>query len=226
MIKLFKRRGKPPSRDPFLTLRAAVEASCKAPAVVLISSVLPGDGKTTVSTGLAVSLAKSGYPTMAIDAGSTPELCTALGVQGIPFPVKRAAEHLDVMRMEAADLRKMSTPELKRTFAELRKRYAFIVLDASELSAGGLSAAAAVDGVLLAVRSGRQTVDEDREVTQLLKHCRARFIGVIATAARDVERRSPKKGTVHAIARSRQPTAEAPSLGKRSKYQALVAGTG
>jgi Mrp family chromosome partitioning ATPase len=189
MMGLFKRRERAQQRDPFLTLRAAVEASCKAPSVILISSVLPGDGKTTVSAGLAVALAKSGYATMAIDAGSTAELTKALGVKGGSAGVRRAAEHLDVMRIEGGDLRVSSTAELRRTFDQLRERYAYIVLDGCELSSGGLAAAAAVDGVLLTVRSGRATVDEDAQATRLLDHCRARFIGVIATRGRGDARR-------------------------------------
>lgn len=190
MIGIFKRRERPQPRDPFLTLRAAVEASCKAPSVILISSVLPGDGKTTVSAGLAVALAKSGYATIAIDAGSTPELTKALGVKGNGAGVRRATDQLDVMRIEGGDLRKSSTAELRRTFDQLREHYAYIVLDGCELSAGGLAAAAAVDGVLLTVRNGRNSVDEDGQATRLLDHCRARFIGVIATRARGDGRRA------------------------------------
>jgi Mrp family chromosome partitioning ATPase len=189
MIGFFKRRERADAHDPFLTLRAAVEASCKAPSALLISSVLPGDGKTTVSAGLAAALAKSGYPTIAIDAGTSPDLMKALGVKGGGSAVRRAAEHLDIMRIES-ELRKASTAELRRMFDELRERYAYIVLDGSELSAGGLAAAAAVDGVLLTVRSGRHSVDEDAQATQLLDHCRARFIGVIATRAHGGDRAS------------------------------------
>jgi Mrp family chromosome partitioning ATPase len=204
MIGKFFKRVKPEPHDPFLTLRAAVEASCKAPAVVLVSSVLPHDGKTTVAAGLAAALAKSGYPTIAVDAGATPELTKALGMKGPSVAIKRAAESLDVMRMDG-DLRKASSAELRRMFDGLRERYAYVVLDGAELAAGGLAAAAAVDGVLLTVRSGRPTVDEDKQATHLLEHCRARFIGVIATRARqgDPPRQSEapnEPATVHPIA--------------------------
>jgi Mrp family chromosome partitioning ATPase len=223
MMNPFKRAGKSAPCDPVLTLRATVEASCNAPAVVLVSSVLRNDGKTTVSAGLAVALAKSGYQTMAIDAGNAPDLTKALGIKGVvASTVKRAAEHLDVMRLDESNLRVTSTAELRRLFDRLRERYAYIVVDASELSAGGLSAAAAVDGVLLAVRNGRQTVEEDRQATHLLDHCRARFLGVIATAARDVKsaRDRREKGTVRAIAGMLTPVPESGSQGTRSEHKA------
>jgi Mrp family chromosome partitioning ATPase len=225
MIRLF-RRGKSQARDPFLTLRAAVEASCKSPAVVLVSSVLPRDGKTTVSAGLAVALAKSGYATMAIDAGTEPDLSKALGVKTAPSAVKRAAEHLDIMRLDEGELRKTSSADLRRMFDQLRERYAFIVLDGSELSEGGLSAAAAVDGVLLAVRSGRPTVDDDHQATHLLDHCRARFIGVIATGARDTGPRRNRrgKGTVHPISGSVSSIPDSRTQEPRSEHHVSAGG--
>jgi Mrp family chromosome partitioning ATPase len=69
MIAIFKRRDRPRRRppDPYITLRATVEASCKIPAIVLVSSVAPNDGKTTVSAGLATALAKAGSSTLTVD---------------------------------------------------------------------------------------------------------------------------------------------------------------
>ena len=56
--------------NPFLMIRATIEAEIPAPGVLTVSSALPRDGKTGVTSGLVRSLAAAGYTTLAVDAGA------------------------------------------------------------------------------------------------------------------------------------------------------------
>ncbi len=198
--------------DPFLTLRATIEANCAAPSVVLISSAMPRDGKTAVSAGLAEAFAQSGCRTLAIDFGAKPALAKAIGTKDLPviesprgtdtLAVRHIGEHLDAARIAATAMGKSALTDLERFFAALRARYDFTVIDGCELTAGAVALARIADGVILTVRRGRPTAEADREAVLLLERFRANFIGVVSTGRGEL---SPRRRTLAAVPESRTP---------------------
>ncbi len=177
--------------DAFAALRSAVILNQDSSKVrsLLVTSPGVGDGKTTVSVNLALSLARLGIRVLLIDADLRhPSVHEALGmavdgglarylaghdewwtaVQGDVFP------NLSVMPAglddaEPADL--LAGPRMRQLMEEASKAYDYIVLDSPPLLphlADPRILAGLADGVLLTVRGGSTQRDVAlRAVSQL-----------------------------------------------------------
>lgn len=174
--------------DPFELVRATLEARLEPPATLLISSALPGDGKTAVAAGLARVLAAAGYRTAAIDANDRrPALAERLGSDDAPpaaldlGAARIIAPNLELISIAQPRLLASTRHDLIAFVARVRERYHFAVIDGSELPGGSIALAREVDGVVLAVRAGRSSTVADREAVVLLEQFNAPFLGVVAT---------------------------------------------
>ena len=147
------------------------------PQVILVTSALPREGKTTAAVNLAVTLAQLGDRTLLMDSDMRkPGIRRALNLttakEGglssylagvctleeatIPHP---AISNLSVLTTgpvppSPADL--LSSHRMREGIAELRRRYKFIVIDSPPIMAAtdAVILSALTDGVLLVVRSG------------------------------------------------------------------------
>ena len=174
------------------------------PQLILVTSALPHEGKTTASVNIGVTLAQLGDNTLLIDADlRKPGISRALsmndgkvglssylaGVVGldlvtIPHPVIKNLHAIPTgpIPPNSADL--LSSHRLVEMICELRKRYKFIVIDSPPIMAAtdAVILSALVDGVLLVVRSGETPKEALMRTRDLLHSVRSRVLGVVLNA--------------------------------------------
>ena len=162
--------------DAFGTLRTAVLFRNGAPVAhsILVSSCRAGEGKTTISVNLAMSLAKLGSRVLLVDADlRRPSVHRALGIQagpGLSDHLQGASDWkgsvrfgvvdgLDVLpsggeTSRAADL--LAGHGMRSLLHEAEARYDFVIVDAPALFINAADAtilSRVVDGVVVVVRS-------------------------------------------------------------------------
>lgn len=181
------------------------------PQVILVTSALPREGKTTAATNLAVTLAQLGDRTLLVDAdlrkpgvgkalrltdgkyaGLSSYLAgvSSLALVTIPHPVitNLAAIPTGPIPPNPADL--LSSSRLAEAIATLRQQHKFIVIDSSPimLATDPVILSVLADGVLLVVRSGETSKDAFTRSRDLLAGVKCRLLGVVLNA---VDSRSP-----------------------------------
>jgi len=174
------------------------------PQLILVTSALPHEGKTTASVNIGVTLAQLGDNTLVIDADlRKPGISRALGMNDgkvglssylagvvgldvvtIPHPVIKNLHAIPTgpIPPNSADL--LSSHRLLEMICELRKRYKFIVIDSPPIMAAtdAVILSALVDGVLLVVRSGETPKEALMRTRDLLHSVRSRVLGVVLNA--------------------------------------------
>ena len=175
------------------------------PQVILVTSALPREGKTTAAVNLAVTLAQLGDRTLLVDAdlrkpgiskllsltdGRHAGLSTYLaGVSSldlvtIPHPriTNLAAIPTGPLPPNPADL--LSSLRMSEAITALRKDYKFIVIDSPPIMAATDAVILSVlcDGVLLVARSGETPREALTRTRDLLVGVRSRLLGVILNA--------------------------------------------
>jgi polysaccharide biosynthesis transport protein len=172
------------------------------PQVILVTSALPREGKTTAAVNLAVTLAQLGDRTLLIDAdlrkpgvrralnltiGKEVGLSSYLaGVSSldevvVPHPTinNLAAMMTGPVPPNPADL--LSSHLIREAIAELRLRFKFIVIDSPPVMAAtdAVILSVVTDGVLLVVRSGETPKEAFTRTCDLLKAVKSRLLGVV-----------------------------------------------
>ena len=193
--------------EAFRALRTALLLSQAdhPPQVILVTSALPREGKTTAAANLAVTLAQLGDKTVLVDGdlrkpgvGRLLNLGTAkypglssylagvstLDVVTVPHPVipNLAAIPTGPLPPNPADL--LSSHRLVEAIAELRKKYKFVVIDSPPIMAATDAVILSVqtDGVLLVVRSGQTPKEAFTRARELLVSVKAPMLGVVLNA--------------------------------------------
>src|SRR6266852_3661815 len=175
------------------------------PQVILVTSALPREGKTTAAVNLAVTLAQLGYRTLLMDADlRKPGISRALNMSDgkyaglssylagvsslelvtVPHPVitNLAAIPTGPVPPNPADL--LSSRRLSEAISSLRKEYRFIVIDSPPIIAATDAVILSVlaDGVLLVVRSGETPKAAFTHARELLASVKSRVLGVVLNA--------------------------------------------
>jgi succinoglycan biosynthesis transport protein ExoP len=175
------------------------------PQVILMTSALPREGKTTAAVNLAVTLAQLGDKTLLVDADlRKPGINRALslvdgkhaglssylaGVSSldlitVPHPAitNLAAIPTGPIPPNPADL--LSSRRLTELIAELRTRYKFVVIDSPPIMAAtdAVILSVLVDGVLLVVRSGETPKEAFTRTRDLLAGVKCHMLGVVLNA--------------------------------------------
>jgi len=175
------------------------------PQVILVTSALPREGKTTAAVNLAVTLAQLGDRTLLIDAdlrkpGIRRALNLTIGKEAglssylagvssldellLPHPTinNLAAITTGLVPPNPADL--LSSHRLRDVIAELRLRFKFIVIDSPPVMAAtdAVILSVVTDGVLLVVRSGQTPKEAFTRTCDLLKAVKCRLLGVVLNA--------------------------------------------
>src|SRR5271157_2496255 len=180
--------------------------------VVMIASALPGEGKTSLASHLATSLARSGQKTLLIDADlrcpsiyrlfdltPTPGLSELLRGE-VAFDdviVSTAVEELKVLTAGKCDprtLRILSQGGLGGLFARLKEQYDFVIVDSSPILpvADALIIAQQVDAVLFSILA-----DVSRKTKILAAYQRIAALGVKVLGAVVTGAHSADYGTNH-----------------------------
>ncbi|MHB8503042.1 MAG: GumC family protein [Candidatus Acidiferrales bacterium] len=193
--------------EAFRALRTSLLLSQpgRPPQVILVTSALPREGKTTAAANLAVTLAQLGDRTVLVDAdlrkpgvgrllnmgnGKYAGLSSYLaGVSSldlviVPHPVipNLAAIPTGPLPPNPADL--LSSNRLAEAIAELRTKFKFVVIDSPPVMAATDAVILSVqtDGVLLVVRSGETPKEAFTRTRDLLNSVKCHILGVVLNA--------------------------------------------
>jgi polysaccharide biosynthesis transport protein len=175
------------------------------PQVILVTSALPREGKTTAAVNLAVTLAQLGDRTVLVDSDlRKPGIRRALNLTGgkelglssylagvstldevlIPHPTisNFVALMTGPVPPSPADL--LSSHRMREAITDLRHRFKFIVIDSPPVMAAtdAVILSALTDGVLLVVRSGETPKEAFTRTCDLLAAVKCRLLGVVLNA--------------------------------------------
>ncbi len=170
--------------------------------VIQITSPLPGDGKSTVTANLAVSIAKSGKRVLVIDADfrrptmdkllglqSEPEFGLAAAISGAATPQQAAQKtqienlyFLPVLERPRQPSELLSTPEFAALIEQYREQFDFILIDTPPILAVSDPSiiAARADGILLTMRIRKGVQVTAARSMEVLNSLEANVIGVVA----------------------------------------------
>ncbi len=193
--------------EAFRALRTALLLSQAdhPPQVILVTSALPREGKTTAAANLAVTLAQLGDRTLLIDAdlrkpgigrllslGSGKYAGLSSYLAGVSSLDLVTIQHPAIPNLSAiptgplppnpADL--LSSHKLTEAIAELRTKFKFIVIDSPPIMAATDAVILSVkaDGVLLVVRSGETPKEAFTRTRDLLLSVKCHLLGVVLNA--------------------------------------------
>jgi succinoglycan biosynthesis transport protein ExoP len=175
------------------------------PQVILVTSALPREGKTTAAVNLAVTLAQLGDRTLLMDSdlrkpgvrralnltmGKDVGLSSYLaGVSSLdevlmPHPTINNLVALTTGPVPPSPADLLSSHRMREGIAELRRRFKFIVIDSPPIMAAtdAVILSALTDGVLLVVRSGATPKEAFTRTRDLLAAVKCRLLGVVLNA--------------------------------------------
>jgi succinoglycan biosynthesis transport protein ExoP len=172
------------------------------PQVILVTSALPREGKTTAAVNLAVTFAQLGDRTLLMDSDMRkPGIRRALNLTSakegglssylagvctldevtIPHPAISNLTALTTGPVPPSPADLLSSHRMREGIAELRRRYKFIVIDSPPIMAAtdAVILSALTDGVLLVVRSGETPKEAFTRARDLLTAVKCRLLGVV-----------------------------------------------
>jgi succinoglycan biosynthesis transport protein ExoP len=175
------------------------------PQVILVTSALPREGKTTAAVNLAVTLAQLGDRTLLMDSdlrkpGIRRALNLTAGKEGglssylagvsslddvmIPHPAISNLTALTTGPVPPSPADLLSSHRMREGLQELRRRFKFIVIDSPPIMAAtdAVILSALTDGVLLVVRSGNTPKEAFTRARDLLSAVKCRLLGVVLNA--------------------------------------------
>ena len=167
--------------------------------LLLVSSAVPGDGKTTFTVNFAATLAIAGYKVLLIDAdlrrGNVHFYFKAEKDGGMSELLSGEVHWTDVVRQtEVKSLSIITTgrippnpgellisPITKEFLAEARMEYDYIIVDCPPLTAidDTFSLANIADGLLFVVRAGQTSMKFAKNALQAVRHRGAKIHGIV-----------------------------------------------
>lgn len=189
------------------TLRASILFSSpdRPPRVIMVTSSVQGEGKTTLTTNLAVSLALGGHRTILIDGDLRhPKSSSFFGVSGsraglvdfltghTDFEEMRAETQIKNLHFVPTGARTPNPTELlgsnrmRELLAALSGAYDFVLVDSPPVLpvADSLMLAPFVDTILFVTRSGKTDRSVAQEAVRRLRRVGARILGVVVNGVR------------------------------------------
>jgi len=193
-----------PLAEAYRHLRTSVLLSTagRAPKSLLVTSSLPGEGKTTTAVNTAISLAQTGASVVIIDADmrrprlqSIFDMHAQEGLSSILSSDVSEDEMLSMVRQDEesglgvltsgpippnpAEL--LGSDQMRRLIATLQANYTHVVVDSPPVSSftDGVLISTMVDGVLLVVHGGKSSRHIVRRSKQLLNDVGAKILGVV-----------------------------------------------
>ena len=187
--------------EAFRGLRTSVVYATpeRPPKTLLVTSLQQQDGKTSVSTNCAISLAQLGGDVLLIDADIRhPNLHEILGVTPVPGLSDLLAGGVEIgevirptkipglyvipagpVPVNPTEL--LASRRLTDALASLESRFAHIVIDTPPMLgiSDTLVLAPRVEGVILVLRHGRANRNSAQRAVQMLGAVRARILGVV-----------------------------------------------
>jgi capsular exopolysaccharide synthesis family protein len=193
-----------PLAESYRHLRTSVLLSTagRAPRSLLVTSSLPGEGKTTTAVNTAVSLAQTGASVVIIDADMRrPRLRSIFGLSdraGLSSILSSELSEAEVLAMVAKDdvaglhiltagpippnpAELLGSEQMRRLLATLQANFNHVVVDSPPVSSftDGVLISTIVDGVLLVVHGGKSSRHVVKRSRQLLQDVGAKIFGVV-----------------------------------------------
>jgi capsular exopolysaccharide synthesis family protein len=196
--------GRSPLAEAYRHLRTSVLLSTagRAPRSLLVTSSLPGEGKTTTAVNTAVSLAQTGASVVIIDADMRrPRLRSIFGLTeraGLSSILSNELSEGEVGALiskgpvaglhvltagpippNPAEL--LGSDQMRRLMATLQSKFNHVVVDSPPVSSftDGVLISSMVDGVLLVVHGGKSSRHVVKRSRQLLHDVGAKIFGVV-----------------------------------------------
>jgi len=201
---LINLNGRSALAESYRQLRTSILLSTagRAPKSLLVTSSLPGEGKTTTAVNTAISLAQTGASVVIIDADMRRPRLQGIfsfkereGLSSILSTEMSEAEILKIVRTDPATglhvltsgpippnpAELIGSDQMRRLVAVLSANFTHIVVDSPPISSftDGVLISAMVDGVLLVVHGGRSSRHVVRRSRQLLHDIGAKVFGVV-----------------------------------------------
>jgi capsular exopolysaccharide synthesis family protein len=196
--------GRSPLAESYRQLRTSVLLSTagRAPKTLLVTSSLPGEGKTTTAVNTAISLAQTGSSVVIIDADmrrprlrSIFNLAEREGLSSILSSEMTEEKMLETIKLDEASglhvltagpippnpAELLGSDQMRKLIAALSSKFTHIVIDSPPISSftDGVLIASVVDGVLLVVHGGKSSRNVVRRSRQLLLDVGAKIFGVV-----------------------------------------------
>ncbi len=193
-----------PTAEAYRHLRTSVLLSTPGGALrtLLITSGLPGEGKTTTAANLAFSMAQTGVNVLLIDGDLRhPQLHTLFQLdnrRGLSTVLSSGASAPEVLGLvkrhqpsglhvftsgpptaSAAEL--LGSAQMRQLLAFLQTIFTYIIIDSPPVASftDGVVLSSMADGVLFVVRYGKTSRAVSRRSRQVLHEAGARVIGVV-----------------------------------------------
>jgi polysaccharide biosynthesis transport protein len=196
--------GRSALAEAYRQLRTSVLLSTagRAPKTLLVTSSLPGEGKTTTAVNTAISLAQTGASVLIIDADmrrprlrSIFHLAEREGLSSILSSEVKPEQMLDAIQKDPATglnvltsgpippnpAELLGSEQMRKLLGVLSIPFTHIVIDSPPVSSftDGVLIASIVDGVLLVVHGGKSSKAVVRRSRQMLLEVGAKVVGVV-----------------------------------------------
>src|ERR1044071_4092568 len=193
-----------PLAEAYRHLRTSVLLSTagRAPRSLLVTSSLPGEGKTTTAVNTAVSLAQTGASVVIVDADMRrPRLQSIFemrGQEGLSSILSSETSEDNMLTLVRHDEESglnvltsgpippnpaelLGSDQMRKLMKVLQANYTHVVVDSPPVSSftDGVLISSMVDGVLLVVHGGKSSRHIVRRSKQLLNDVGAKIFGVV-----------------------------------------------
>lgn len=173
--------------------------------VLQVTSAMPGEGKTTTATNLAVVLAQTGATVVLVDADlRKPRIHQVFGLPAsIGLTDNLVGDPIDLTLQGVEDgpevivsgpvppnpSEMLSSKRMTEVIKDLRKRFDYVVVDSAPTlpvsDAKALSRQ--VDGVLIVVQAGRAGLPQVRQTLTTLEQVNATILGLVLNKATETD---------------------------------------
>src|SRR5437667_2860317 len=196
--------GRSALAEAYRQLRTSVLLSTagRAPKTLLVTSSLPGEGKTTTAVNTAISLAQTNASVVIIDGDMRrPRLRSIFDLperDGLSSILSSNATPEDMLRSVVRDetsglsilpfgpvppnpAELLGSDQMRKLIAILGEKFTHIVIDSPPVNSftDGVLIGSMVDGVLLVVHGGKSSREVVRRSRQLLLDVGAKIVGVV-----------------------------------------------
>ena len=190
--------------------------------VIQVTSSLPGEGKTTTATNLAVVLAQAGHKVALVDADlrrpRAHDVFSRRAENGLTDLLLGAApkdvvEHVDIEGgnrlsvytsgvVPANPSEMLSARRTRALFNEMARHYDYVIVDSAPILpvSDSVALSGAVDGVLVVAHAGRVAQGEITETVERLDRVNAPVIGLVLNRASKTQQSGYSYGGYSAIA--------------------------